>query len=151
MFPGSPTPLPPCTSLRRLLQLLPPGQATGVWLRQCRSLRVLHAPGGRYLLLSYDLGTLLRRCEWIAVRHGAGVAVLSAAQLVRCRVLEIVLGTPFLPPPAQLRALFPTVSAGRTTWSVPIGLASAEEALAICAAERVPVRATHIGYAATSG
>jgi hypothetical protein len=102
-------------------------------------------------VLSYDLGALLRRCDRIAVRHGPDIVVLSASQLVRCRVLEIVLGTPFLPPPAQLRALFPAVSAGRAGWSVPIGLASAEEALAICAAERVPVRASHIGYGAMSG
>jgi hypothetical protein len=79
------------------------------------------------------------------------VAILSAGQLLRCRVLEIVLGTPFLPPPGQLRELFPAISTRPGTWAVPIGLASAEEALAVCAAAGVRVRASRIEYGAMSG
>jgi hypothetical protein len=151
MFPGSPAPLPPGTRLSALIGLIPPGTATGVWLRGCALPRLLHLPGPRRLLLSPDLGALLRRCQRIAVRHGGRVDLLSASQLVRCRVLEVVLGTPFLPPPTQLRALFPALTEGPRGFGIPIGLGSAEEALAICAAERVPVRASRIRYAAISG
>ena len=151
MFPGSPAPLPPDTPLRTLIELIPAHVSLGVWLRRSPPLRLLHAPAGRCLLLSPDLGSLLRRCELIAVRRQGRPDLLSAAQLLRCRVLEIVLGTPFLPPPAQLRELFPSLVAEGGSFSVPIGLGSAEEALAICAARRIPVRSSRIAYAAPSG
>jgi hypothetical protein len=61
-------------------------------------------------------------------------------------VLEVVLGTPYLPPPRQLRALFPAVRAEPGTLAVPLGLGSAEEVLAVCAAERVPVVSSSIVY-----
>jgi hypothetical protein len=108
-------------------------------------------PGFRRLLLSRDLGVLLRRCDRIAIRHGRRIEILSASLLIRCRVLEIVLGTPFLPPPAQLRELFPALAEGSLGYEVPIGLGSAEEALAICAAARVPVRSTRVRYVPMSG
>ena len=73
-----------------------------------------------------------------------------ASQLVRCRLLEIVLGTPFLPPPAQLRALYPAMAAEPGFYTIPIGLGSAEEALAICAAEQLPVQSTRIDYGLVS-
>jgi hypothetical protein len=63
-------------------------------------------------------------------------------------VLEIVLGTPYLPPPALLRELFPGVREGPGTLTVPVGLGSPEEALALCAAHSVPVRSSRIAYAA---
>ena len=151
MFPGSPAPLPPGTPVRALLDLMPARAVAGVWLRGCRRLRLLHAPDGRRCFLAPDLGALLRRCELIAVRRQGRPALLSASQLVRCRVLEIVLGTPFLPPPAQLRELYPTLVAEARGFSVPIGLGSAEEALAICAAGRIPVRSSRIAYAPPSG
>jgi hypothetical protein len=103
------------------------------------------------VLLCRDLGALLRRCNRIAVRHGGRIDLLTASQLIRCRVLEIVLGTPYLPPPAQLRALYPALAEGCRGYAIPIGLGSAEEALAICAAERLPIRSSRIGYAAVSG
>jgi hypothetical protein len=151
MFPGSPAPLPPSTRLSTVIHLMRPGTASGVWLRGSDRLRLLHLAGARRLLLSRDLGLLLRRCQRIAVRHGGRVDQLSASQLVRCRVLEIVLGTPYLPPPAQLRELFPEIAERCRGYAVPIGLGSAEEALAICAAERVPVRSSRITYGHISG
>jgi hypothetical protein len=151
MFPGSPAPLPPATPLTAILALVPPATTTGVWLRGCVGSRLLRLPGSRRLLLSRDLGVLLRRCDRIAIRHGQQLEVLSASHLIRCRVLEIVLGTPFLPPPAQLRELFPALAEGSRGYEVPIGLGSAEEALAICAAARVPVRSSRVRYAPMSG
>lgn len=151
MFPGSPAPLPPSTPLRAVLQLLPPYGLLGVWLRQRGTPLSLRAAGSRRLLVCADLGVLLRRCERIAVGQQRRVVLLSAAQLIRCRVLEIVLGTPFLPPPALLRELYPATRTGNGVFTVPIGLGSAEEALALCAAARIPVRSSRVAYAAASG
>jgi hypothetical protein len=66
--------------------------------------------------------------------------------LVRCRVLEIVLAAPYLPPAPQLHMLFPDARVCHGVVALPIGLGSPEEALALCAAERLPVAATRIGY-----
>ncbi len=151
MFPGSPAPLAGSTRLRAVMDLLPAPATAGVWLRDCPSLRVLCAEGGRRLLLCRDLGALLRRCERIAVRNGGRPDLLTASQLVRCRVLEVVLGTPFLPPPAQLREIFPSLVAEAGVVVLPLGLGSAEEALAICAAERIVVRSSRIAYTHPSG
>jgi hypothetical protein len=146
MFPGSPAPLPPRTPLRAVLALLPAGCTAGVWLRSCPKLGRMRVCGARRLLLSQDLGALLRRCDIIAVRHEGRPELFFASQLARCRLLAIVLGTPFLPPPAQLRALYPAMAAEPGFYTIPIGLGSAEEALAICAAEQLPVRSTRIDY-----
>jgi hypothetical protein len=82
------------------------------------------------------------------VRDGAQVAVAPAALLVEWRVLEIVLAAPYLPAPDQLRELFPSARVHQGVLALPIGLGSAEEALAVCAAGRVPVAATRIAYRA---
>jgi hypothetical protein len=66
-------------------------------------------------------------------------------------VLQIVLGTPYLPAPPQLRALYPTLQTGEGTIAIPIGLGSAEEALSLCAVEKVPVVGSRIEYHAISG
>ena len=146
MFPGSPAPLPPHTPLLQVLALLPAGRTAGVWLRRCHRLRAVQAAGARRLLLCQDLGVLLRRCELIAVRHGGRAELFFASQLARARLLAVVLGTPFLPPPAQLRELYPAMGAEPGFYTIPIGLGSAEEALAICAAEHVAVRSSRIEY-----
>jgi hypothetical protein len=72
--------------------------------------------------------------------------VVAAGVLVGCRVLEIVLATPYLPPPDQLRRLFPAARVRESVVAVPLGLGSAEEALSLCAAESLPVSATRIVY-----
>jgi hypothetical protein len=150
MFPGSPSPLHSTTALRQAAALARPG-LTGVWLSGCGRMRAVRMPGGRVLLVSRDLGRLLRRCDRVIVRDGEDPVVLPATSLIRCRVLEVVLGTPFLPAGAQLRSLFPSCVAGAGTHSIPLGLGSAEEALALFAAERVPVLASSIGYGGSSG
>ncbi len=73
---------------------------------------------------------------------------VPAAVLVGWRVLEIVLAAPYLPAPDQLRALFPRARVREGVLALPIGLGSAEEALAACASARLPVAATRIGYPA---
>ena len=150
MFPGSPAPLPPGTRLTDLPPFPRCPDIVGVWLRGCRGLRLLRLRNSPGLLLGRDLGTLLRRCEAVAVRVAGRPRVLSASQLVRFRVLEVVLGTPFLPPPAQLRELYPGVARQAHSYSIPLGLGSAEEALALCAAEGVAVRGSRIRYHSVS-
>jgi hypothetical protein len=71
---------------------------------------------------------------------------MAAAVLTGWRVLEIVLAAPYLPAPDQLRALFPGARVREGVLALPIGLGSAEEALALCAAERLPVAASRIAY-----
>jgi hypothetical protein len=149
MFPGSPARIHPSWPLRSVLQLAVAGNHLGVWLRGCaRPLAVRSGP--RNLLLSDDLGYLLRRCSRVALRDGRAVTVVPAAVLVGFRVLEIVLATPYLPPPRQLRLLFPAARVCEGVVALPLGLGSAEEALALCAAERVPVSATRIAYRGSS-
>jgi hypothetical protein len=149
MFPGSPVRILPTVALRTLLPLAAPGAVLGVWLRGCtraQAVRCRGPSGPRQLLVSDDLGYLLRRCGRIALRDANAVRVVPAGVMLGCRVLEVVLATPYLPPPHQLRDLFPTALVSRGVISLPIGLGSAEEALALCAAEGVPVAATRIAY-----
>lgn len=152
MFPGSPARILPTCPLPSLLALAPAGVVLGVWLRGCARPTPVRCrtPGGvRHLLAAEDLGYLLRRCALVALRDGGTLRRVPAEVLVRWRVLEVVLGAPYLPPPGQLRSLFPGGRVREGVLSLPLGLGSAEEALALCAAERVPVAATRIAYRAT--
>ena len=149
MFPGSPARILPTWPLRSLLALAPPRAVLGVWLRGCtrvQAVRCRGPDGPRRLLVSDDLGYLLRRCSWIAFRDADTVTTASAAVLVRWRVLEIVLAAPYLPPANQLHQLLPDARVRHGVVAVPIGLGSAEEALALCAAQGLPVAATRIAY-----
>lgn len=151
MFPGSPARIRASWPLRLLLPLANPGAVLGVWLRGCARPAAIrcHAPAGvRHLLIAEDLGYLLRRCAQVVVRDGERMAPVASGILVGWRVLEVVLGAPYLPTPDQLRALFPAARLHDGVLTLPLGLRSAEEALAVCSAERLPVAATRIGYLA---
>jgi hypothetical protein len=111
-------------------------------------MRCRTAGGLRHLLAADDLGYLLHRCRQVVVRDGDRVTPMPAAVLLGWRVLEIVLAAPYLPDAAQLRALFPSAQVRPGAFALPLGLGSAEEALAVCAAARLPVAATRIGYLA---
>jgi hypothetical protein len=149
MFPGSPARLRPGTALHAILPLAVPGTTLGVWVRGCgrpAAVRCRGPAGLRFLLIADDLGYLLCRCGHVAVRDGERVAPVPAGVLLRWRVLEIVLAAPYLPAPDQLRVLFPAARVREGVLALPIGLGSAEEVLALCAAARVPVAATRIAY-----
>jgi hypothetical protein len=111
-------------------------------------MRCRTAGGLRHLLAADDLGYLLHRCRQVVVRDGDRVTPMPAAVLLGWRVLEIVLAAPYLPDAAQLRALFPSAQVRPGAFALPLGLGSAEEAPAVCAAARLPVAATSIGYLA---
>ena len=152
MFPGSPARLRPAVPLHSLLPLARPAAVLGLWLRGCgrpAAIRCRGSDGHRHFLAAEDLGYLLRRCGEVAVRDGERVTRVPAGVLVGWRVLEIVLAAPYLPSPPQLRALFPTARIQEGVIALPIGLGSAEEALAVCAVERLPVAATRIAYRAS--
>ncbi len=152
MFPGSPARVRPATPLHSVLRLAPPGAVLGVWLRGCArpaAIRWRTRAGFRRLLVAEDLGYLLRRCSRVVVRDGERLAAVPSGVLVGWRALEVVLGAPYLPSPDQLRALFPAARVHEGVLVLPLGLGSAEEALAVCAAERLPVAATRIAYLAT--
>jgi hypothetical protein len=145
MLPGAPCQLLPRVSLLAVLAHARPGELLGVWLRGCpRPLRLRAARCA--LLASADLGLLLRRCGRVAVREGGRIAALDAQRLIGWRTLQIVVGTPFLPGLEDLRVLFPDLRVTSGRIAVPLGLGSAEEALALCAAERLPVLASWIDY-----
>ena len=106
MLPGAPTRLLPSFPLRRALALAYPGEPLGAWVRQGRWPLHLRA-GGRALLAGPDLGWLLRRCARVLVRDNTGPVVLGSERLIAWRTLQIVVGTPFLPPLHDLQALYP--------------------------------------------
>jgi hypothetical protein len=153
MFPGSPAPLRPTVSLLHIAKLAWPGEVLGAWIRGCRRtcrLRLVGVLGHPCIHAGPDLGALLHRCRRVVVWDD-GLQAVESSRLIRCRVLQIMLGTPYLPPPAQLRALYPSLQAGEGTIALPIGLGSAEEALSLCVAEKVPVAGSRIEYRAFSG
>ena len=78
--------------------------------------------------------------------RATGVTALEAQCLIAWRTLQIFTGTPFLPHVDRLRALYPELVIHGDRIGVPIGLGHPEEALAACAAARVPVVSTWIDY-----
>lgn len=124
MFPGSPARLRPRVQLRDVLALARPGAVLGAWLRGCTAPLAIraHGPAGTlHLLAAEDLGLLVAGCRHVVIRDGERILAVPSAVLVGWRVLEVAL---------------------------LLGLGSAEEALAACAAARLPVAASRIGYLA---
>lgn len=147
---GSPAPLLPSSPLASVLGPGCRGERIGAWLRGIGPrTRVGYVPAkGVRLALSADLGALLRRCDRIAVRLGARPVLLAAEELIRLRVLEVVLGLPYLPAAERLRTLYPGLRIREGVLALPIGPDSPEEALGLCAADRIPVVASRIRYVA---
>lgn len=150
MLPGAPSRLHPSFPLRRALGLAHPGDPLGAWVRMGRWPLHLRA-GGCALLASADLGYLLRRSGRILVRHAATVRAVETDRLIAWRTLQIVVGAPFLPEVAALRAMYPGLRVRPGRIALPIGLDGAEPALAACAAARVPVAGSWIDYRPLAG
>jgi hypothetical protein len=148
MFGGSPFPLHPASSLAWVLGQALPGERLGAWVRGIGA-RVRHGRAARAgLALSGDLGALLRRCDRIAVRRGAEPVVLPAEELIGLRVLEIVLGLPFLPAAERLQTLYPGLRCQGGVIALPVGADAPEEVLGRLAQRRIPVAASRIRYLA---
>jgi hypothetical protein len=146
----SPAPLLPSSPLALVLRQTRRGERIGAWVRGIgQRIRLGHAPfNGIRLALSADLGALLRRCDRIAVRQGVAPVLLPADELIALRVLEVVLGLPWLPGAERLRVLYPDLRVHEGVLALPIGRDSPEEALGLCAAGRIPVVASRIRYVA---
>src|SRR3954467_9705920 len=95
MLAGTPLQLHPSSSLASVLREVAAGERLGVWLRGIGPKVRRGCAAGARLAPSRDLGALLCRCDRVAVRHGGGTVLLPADELIRLRVLEIVLGLPY--------------------------------------------------------
>lgn len=149
MFAGSPLPLHPASPLAPVIRQALPGERLGVWVRGIGP-RLRHGHVGRArLAVSGDLGTLLRRCDRVAVRHGVEPVILPADELIGLRVLEIVLGLPYLPAAERLQTLYPALRCHGGVLALPVGGDPPEEVLGCCAQRGIPVAASRIRYLAT--
>jgi hypothetical protein len=152
MLSGPPLPLRPDFPLARLAPLLPAGSRVGAWVQAPGSpleLRIRSRPGrGLPVLLASDLGYLLRRRGLVVVRVGEGAELLAAEELIRCRALQVVTGTPYLPSPDQLKSLFPEVTLQPSGFSVLLCERQPEEVLGLCLSHDIPVLESRISYRA---
>jgi hypothetical protein len=147
MFSGPPLPLRQDFTLAQLLACLPSRRNAGAWLGQYpRQVRVYLRRAGLSVLLSGDLGVLLRQCDEIVVREGPRAVVVPASELIRWRVLRIVTGMPYLPGPAQLKEIFPGAVLEPAGFSVPVQGVAPEAVLAQCITNRIPVLGSRIMY-----
>jgi hypothetical protein len=149
MFSGPPLPLSPDLPLSKLRPLLNGSTTIGVWLRgTSRQLRGLVGPAGgaSRVLLGGDLGALLRHCDRVLIREESEPVVLSAEMVIRWRAVQVLVGTPYLPPSERLKAIFPDADIDHTGFLVPTHRRSPEEVLAECVVNDIPVRESRIVY-----
>ncbi len=152
MLSGTPLSLPGEFPVRLLLPLIHGRKQAGVWVRGARhQLRVHVHSAGRVgpILISRDLGYLLRRCCSVVVRIGKQAVVLAAEELIRCRALQVVTGTPYLPSAERLRGILPELELGSAGFSIPIRHQLPEEVLSLCLTHGIPVAASRIAYGHT--
>ena len=152
MLSGTPLPLPSECPLGLLLPLIHGRKEVGVWVRGSRRQLRLHIySAGQVspILISRDVGYLLRRCSSVAVRVGKQAVVLSSEELIRARVLQVVTGTPYLPSAERLRSMFPGIELGSAGFSISIQHQLPEEVLSLCLTHGIPVAKSRIDYGRT--
>jgi hypothetical protein len=146
---GPPLPLLPQFPLEQLVPLLKNKAQIGAWLREARReipLRIQWGSQTYRTLIGRDLGSLLRSCDWIAVRLGQEPVLLRAEELIRCRALQVVTGTPYLPSIEGLAEILSGAQLEPGGFSVPTYPHPPEEVLAICLAHGIPVTESRIDY-----
>jgi hypothetical protein len=151
MFSGPPLPLPHEFPLCQLLSLSQSRTGLGAWVRGCaRSLHLYPTGVGRCspVLISGDLGSLLRCCSQVAIREGSQPLVLESELLIQWRALQVVTGTPHLPCQERLKEIFPDADLESTGIHVLTQHRSPEEVLADCVRHGIPVAASRIIYRA---
>lgn len=145
----APTRLPSTVPIRELAALAGAGPGVfGIWVRSAGSrvrLYRLHL-SGHPVLVSSDLGNLLRQCRRVAVRQQGRIVALDITTLITWRVLQIITASPHLPELDRLQALLPELRVSGAGIRVPLGGRSAEEVLAACVAAGVRVAASRVGY-----
>lgn len=150
MFSGPPLPLPSDLPLSFLLDQVRPPENLGAWTRcSANHLRIrdtARRSHGR-LLVSADLGCLLRHCNRVALRQGPSPVILDANTVIRWRTLQVVTALPHLPGLERLAELFPGVThCSAAELLIPIPAWSPEEVLAECLATGIPVTGSRIVY-----
>ncbi len=149
MFTGPPLPLPLDFPIQQLLALIHGHLGGGAWVRDGpREFRLRLTRAGRCarVLISRDLGLLLRRCPQIVLREGSDPVVLETQVLIRWRALQVVTGTPCLPPPQLLREVFPEAYFEATGFRVSIQQHVPEQVLAECVTRGIPVVESRVVY-----
>jgi hypothetical protein len=149
MFSGPLLPLPPDFPLHRLVTLIHSKRPVGIWLRDSGHQRRLSiTASGRCIsvLISQDLGELLRSCSQILVREASDPRLLQADALIRWRALQVVTATPYLLCPERLKEIFPGAHLDADGFHVPIGCHAPEEVLADCLTHDIPVVGSRIMY-----
>jgi hypothetical protein len=152
MFWGPPLPLPDDYPVHQLVGLTVDSAGFGAWLRGVqRELRLCARAAGRCgrVLVSGDLGVLLRCCRRIAVREGTRPVVLEAEVVIQWRTLQVVTATPYLPGLERLRDQFPGLQLNPAGLSVPIRAWSPEAVLAECLAHGIQVTGSRVVYCAS--
>jgi hypothetical protein len=157
MLAEAPLPLLPQDLLLPLIGLVRPfssppvGSQLGVWLRNVTgSIPVcVSAQGGSCrVLLSGDLGLLLKRCNYVAVRVAHEARVLPADALIQWRALQVVTSTPCLPSADCLKKIFPHAVFDAGGFRIPLRGVVPEAVLAACVMHSIGVTETRIVYAA---
>jgi hypothetical protein len=154
MLTGPPLPLSLDISIQQLLALTHARPGIGVWVRDGpRELRLRLAGNGQRssILISRDLGMLLRRCRKIALREGSNARVLEAVVVIRWRTLQVITGTPCLPPPEMLREIYPDAYVCADGFQVPVHSRPPEEVLGECVSHGIPVAESRIVYELGAG
>lgn len=149
MPPGPLLPLLTQFPLGDLVPLLNDRSQVGAWLREARReipLRIHWNSRTYRILIGRDLGSLLRSCNGIAVRMGREPVLLQAEELIRCRALQVVTGTPYLPSTERLAEILSGAQPEPGGFSVPTCHHPPEEILAICLAHGIPVTESRIDY-----
>jgi hypothetical protein len=147
MFSGPPLPLSPDFPLQRLVSLTPTLTHLGAWVRgRTRDLLLSLTDRRCQVLISGDLGVLLRRCRQIALREGNRPVLLDAEQLIRWRALQVVTARPHLPCPELLKEIFPEAFLDPAGFMVPTQTRTPEEVLAECVVLGIPVAESRIVY-----
>lgn len=157
MLAGAPLPLLPEERLEPLIGLVQPfssqpcGSGVGVWLRNLTAAFPLCVSGqgsSCRMLLSGDLGLLLKRCNYVVVRLAQQARILPADTLIQWRTLQVVMSTPCLPSPDRLKKMFPEAVFDDAGFRIPLRGVVPEAVLAACVMHSVGVTETRIVYRA---
>jgi hypothetical protein len=149
MFSGPPLPLEDELPLLELARLTSGLARAGAWVRnrpRDTFLRLTSHGWSCWLLVSKDLGRLLRHCRSIVLREGARPILLDAELVIQWRTLQVVTSTPYLPALDHLRDRFPGLRLTGAGLSVPIRGCSPEAVLAECLAWGIEVSGSRIVY-----
>ena len=98
------------------------------------------------MVISDDLGVLLRSCGHVILREGSQPIVIDAAMVIQWRTLQVITATPYLPGLESLKAQFPEIQLHPAGLSVPIRAWSPEFVLAECLAHGIQVAGSRVVY-----